>query len=266
MAGETGNDHSWKLKSFLDSFILELDKAQDTLAIKGLNQPLTYTVKDVSLDLQLFPEFDGREVRFTNARPGENGASKLSLQLGSITDRQIRQTTKQPATMDELYLEEVDELDEETKDSFRKIGVATVGDLEKLEERKIDISRAPVFENKQENMQSLADKLKKLRSRKQQLSRHFSRMTRRQELPPKVNKITLSEYRDAVLIRIAGENLALTDSFRPIALVNDQPAAVISQSMEEMNLKIDPKLFRPGLNDFRIALDPYSVLNFKANL
>ena len=66
---------AWKLNSFLDSLILELDRAQDTLAVKGINRPLTYTVKDVSLELQLFPNFDGRELRFTTAAPGETGAA-----------------------------------------------------------------------------------------------------------------------------------------------------------------------------------------------
>jgi hypothetical protein len=43
----------WNLETFLDSLIYELDRAQDTLALKGVNRPLTYTVKDMALELQL---------------------------------------------------------------------------------------------------------------------------------------------------------------------------------------------------------------------
>ncbi|MGI9284452.1 MAG: hypothetical protein ACR2P1_03635, partial [Pseudomonadales bacterium] len=80
------DNKSWNMESFLDSLIFELDKAQDTLSVKGLNRKLTYMVQDMNLQLQLFPEFDGETVRFTTAKPGETGASKVSFQLGSIRD------------------------------------------------------------------------------------------------------------------------------------------------------------------------------------
>ena len=60
---------SWKLNSFLDSLILELDRAQDTLALKGINRRLPYTVRDLALELHLFPDFDGRDLRFITAGP-----------------------------------------------------------------------------------------------------------------------------------------------------------------------------------------------------
>lgn len=262
MNKKSSHNQSWNLKSFLDSFILELDKAQETLAIKGLNQPLTYSVKDVSLDLPLFPEFDGKQVRFSNAKPGEEGAAKLSLQFGSITDRQIRQTTKQPITKDDLHLEEVEDLDEETKDSLRKIGVSSVRDWEKLEERKIDIAQAPVFKEKPPDIKSLADKLKKLRNRKQRFSIHQSRMEGRQKLPPVIHKLKVQKQGKNALIQIKGENLSLTQSFKPVAMVNDQMVVVLKQDAHEVTLQLDPQILRPGVNHFKIATDPYSVLNF----
>ena len=47
----------WNLESFLDSLILELDKAQDTLSLKGVTRKLTYSVLNVALDLQIFPQY-----------------------------------------------------------------------------------------------------------------------------------------------------------------------------------------------------------------
>jgi len=75
------SNQQWNLESFVDSFILELDKAQDTLAVKGVTRKLTYTVKDVALDLQIFPIYEGGKIRFVTAQPGEAGSSRLSLQL-----------------------------------------------------------------------------------------------------------------------------------------------------------------------------------------
>src|SRR5687767_12013308 len=95
-------NHAWNLEAFLDSLIVELDKAQDTLSYKGITRRLTYTVKDVGLDLHIFPEFDGKKVRFVTAQPGDAGASKISIQLGSITDRQIKEAAKEPPTRDDI--------------------------------------------------------------------------------------------------------------------------------------------------------------------
>ena len=56
----------------MDSLIVELDRAQDVLAVKGLTRPVTYTVKDVDVDLRCFPQFDGRQrpVPYRPAGPG----------------------------------------------------------------------------------------------------------------------------------------------------------------------------------------------------
>jgi KaiC/GvpD/RAD55 family RecA-like ATPase len=80
----TAVNRAWGLEDFLDSLIIELDKAQDTLAVKGVTRPLTYTVKDVALDLHTFPIYDGRQVRFTTAQPGEAGASRLTIERGAV--------------------------------------------------------------------------------------------------------------------------------------------------------------------------------------
>src|SRR3954469_7848884 len=89
---------SWGLEEFIDSLVVELDKTRETLAVKAINKPLTYTVKELSLDLNIFPTYDGDTIRFTTAHPGQQGASKVSIQLGSITDQQVRATTTVPQT------------------------------------------------------------------------------------------------------------------------------------------------------------------------
>ncbi|MEM9276380.1 MAG: hypothetical protein AAGA80_26025, partial [Cyanobacteria bacterium P01_F01_bin.143] len=140
MMNSKGNE-SWNLESFLDSLIFELDRAQDTLAVKGLNRKLTYTVQDLSLELQIFPEFDGDTVRFKTAKPGDSGASKVSFQLGSIRDNQIREVTRQPLSTDEIALEEID-IPEEKRKELQKLGIKSAEDLRRtVEERKVDLKK-----------------------------------------------------------------------------------------------------------------------------
>src|SRR5205085_12643932 len=87
---------AWALEDFVDSLVVELDKTRETLAVKAINKPLSYTVKEVALDLNIFPTYDGDQVKFITAQPGEQGASKVTIQLGSITDQQVRATSKAP--------------------------------------------------------------------------------------------------------------------------------------------------------------------------
>jgi hypothetical protein len=89
MATETTDTNKyWNLEDFVDSLVVELDKTRETLAVKAINKQLTYTVKDLAIDLNIFPTFDGDTIKFITAQPGQQGASKVNIQLGSITDQQ----------------------------------------------------------------------------------------------------------------------------------------------------------------------------------
>src|SRR5882757_9044482 len=116
---------AWQLEDFVDSLVVELDKTRETLAVKAINKPLSYTVKEVALDLNIFPSYDGDQVKFITAQPGQQAASKVTIQLGSITDQQVRATSKVPESKSDLNIEEID-VDKATKKRLRKLGVKSV--------------------------------------------------------------------------------------------------------------------------------------------
>src|SRR5512142_578545 len=97
----------WNLEDFVDSLVVELDKTRETLAVKAINKPLSYTVKDLALDLNIFPSYDGDQVKFITAQPGQQGASKVTIQLSSITDQQVRATSKVPVTKSDINLDQI---------------------------------------------------------------------------------------------------------------------------------------------------------------
>src|SRR5713226_1215413 len=113
---------TWQLEEFVDSLVVELDKTRETLAVKAVNKPLSYTVKELALDLNIFPSYDGDQVQFITAQPGQQGASKVSIQLNSITDQQVRATTKTPGQKGDVKIDEIP-LDKTTKKQLRKLGV-----------------------------------------------------------------------------------------------------------------------------------------------
>lgn len=234
----------WSLESFIDSLVLELDKAREILAVKAINRPLTYTVKDVGLDLNLFPTYDGDEVRFVTAQPGQTGASKLSIQLGSITDQQIRQTSKEPITRDNISIESMD-IDPETKKGLRKIGVSSVRDLEKIEKKNVDLDK---MSSKKLNYKNLAD---------------FINKSKRGTLPPSVSKVSLSLDQDHPVLVVQGKNLHVDDKFPPVAVVNNQLAKILSSGESELQIELEGKMMKRGKNELVMTLDPYAIFKLE---
>lgn len=237
---------SWKLNSFLDSLILELDRAQDTLALKGINRRLTYTVKDLNLELQLFPDFDGKDLRFTTAGPGESGAAKIAFQLGSITDRQIRETTREPPTVDDITIDVVDDIDDQTKQELQRIGVTTVRDIERMEKSKVDLKRAG----------GSVDYTK--------LANIINRTKRRQNAPS-VAKALLVDAEGSKQLSLEGSNLATAASAGefPLASINGVPVRIVAASARDVRMAIDEGVLRDGVNELRVALDPYAVITLE---
>lgn len=235
---------SWKLNSFLDSLILELDRAQDTLALKGINRKLTYTVRDLSLELQLFPDFDGRDLKFQTAGPGETGAAKIAFQLGSITDRQIRETTREPPSKEDIAIDVVEDIDEQTKHELKKIGVSTVRDIERMERSNVDLKRTGGVDYGR-------------------LANIINRTKRRQNSPSVSKALLLTGAPGAPqTLALEGSNLATAASVGefPVATLNGEPLPVESATAHDVRFGLRPGLLHAGANHLRVALDPYAVI------
>lgn len=240
------NNKAWNLESFVDALVVELDKTRETLALKALNRPLSYSVKDMALDLQIFPTFDGDEVHFVTAQPGEQGASKISLQLASITDQQVRATSKKPVTKEDIKIDQV-ELDEDTKKSLRRIGVTSVSDLEEMEKRNVDIEKATPGKV---NYTKLANLIQK---------------SKRDKNPPKVKAVSLSQDAEGnPLIVVEGKDLAVRRDFEPVAVLDEALARVVFSNEKEIRIEAPPSFLGKRRGELIITPDPYSV--FKINL
>lgn len=240
------NNRPWNLESFLNSLIFELDKAQDTLSVKGLNRKLTYTVKDVALDLQIFPEYDGDTVYFTTAKPGETGASKVSLQLGSIRDRQIKEVTRDPLTQDDISLEETD-LPEPTRKKLKKLGISSTEDLRRtVEERNVDLEK--ITEQKID-YQNLADLINQSRRRKQ---------------APRVDQVSVAKSTPGkAILTVKGANLAIASSKEdfPLAVINDQTVEIVSANQDELKIQVNEEQIQGQKKQLKVALDPYAIVS-----
>lgn len=237
---------TWNLESFVDALVIELDKTRETLAVKSINKSLSYTVKDMALDLQIFPTYDGDKVQFKTAQPGEQGASKVSIKLDSITDQVVRATTKKLPSKTDVTIDNID-VDDDTKKELRKIGVTSVNDLEEIEKKNIDIEK--VSPGSKINYTNLANIIQK---------------NKRNGNPPNLKKVSLSLEEGKPVIHIEGENLAVQKNFQPVAVLNEQVSPILSADHRHLKIDISAHILSQQGNELIVALDPYSV--FKVNL
>jgi hypothetical protein len=239
---------AWALEDFVDSLVVELDKTRENLAVKAINKPLSYTVKEVALDLNIFPSYDGDEVKFITAQPGQQGASKVTIQLGSITDQQVRATTKIPTGKSDIKIDEIP-VDKKTKKKLRKLGITSVDDLKQIEKKNVDLKK-------------VADTDIDYTALNNQIQQ-----SRRAQYPPIVRGVSLSsDERDGPCLTIRGSNLRVDPKFQPVAVVNETLASVRSSDANEVCIQLAPE--HRGANENRVILtmDPFAVikLNVKA--
>ena len=239
---------AWQLEDFVDSLVVELDKTRETLAVKAINKPLSYTVKELALDLNIFPSYDGDQVRFVTAQPGEQGASKVTIQLGSITDQQVRATSKIPPARTDVEIADLP-VDKTTRKKLRKLGVTSVDDLKAIEQKNVDLRK--VSDN-EVDYTKLANQIQK---------------ARRNDNPPRVTSVSLSrDDTGGRCLIVKGERLAVDPAFRPVAVVNETLADVVSSSDQQMTIRLSPAHALSRDNELILTFDPFAVakVNLKA--
>lgn len=233
---------SWQLEDFVDSLVVELDKTRETLAVKAINKPLSYTVKEVALDLNIFPSYDGDQVSFVTAQPGQEGASKVTISLNSITDQQVRATTKPPASKSDVKIDEIP-VDKRTKKKLRKLGVQSVDDLKEIERKNVDLNKVS---DEEIDYSSLANQIQK---------------SRRNDTPPKVTGVSLSRGADGALaLVLTGHNLAVDPTFAPVAVVNESLAEVTTCDAKSLTIQLSAANSLTANNEVIVTFDPYAVV------
>jgi hypothetical protein len=126
------------VEEFLQSLTAQLDRAQDTLAVKvrGTGRPLTWALKDLTIDLRVFVEVDAQgRVLMRSAGPNEEGASTIHLNLTTITRPMVEENTYafqedvDPRSLDAIRASA--KLDEADARKLEWMGIRTVGQLKR---------------------------------------------------------------------------------------------------------------------------------------
>ena len=124
---------------FIQALTEQLDKAQASMAIKARvgKMPLTFAVKDVSIDLRAFVQMIDDDVFVRPAGPGESEASTIKLALTTITKSMVEENAVDFKAEDPKFnLKEAlgDEISDEEQRRLERIGVRTITQLNELKQ------------------------------------------------------------------------------------------------------------------------------------
>lgn len=125
------------LEQFIAALTSQLDRAQNAMAIKArLGYPLTFAVKDLTMELRAHVEMSGSAIQIRPAGPGDAQASTIHLALTTITRPMMEENTVQlSAEPGEPSLKEAlgDSLSDEERRRLEWAGVQTVAQLVELQ-------------------------------------------------------------------------------------------------------------------------------------
>jgi hypothetical protein len=125
-------DASFLVEDFLGAIASQLDRTQDALALKAVNRPLTYAIKDFTMELKVFVDMDPQgRVRFRSPGANEPGASAVHIGFTTITRPMIQENTadltlSRAPTLREAGLPEAD------RRRLERLGVRTTAELKNL--------------------------------------------------------------------------------------------------------------------------------------
>ena len=162
-------DSGVPLDLFIQALTEQLDKAQASMAIKARvgRMPLTFAVKDVSIDLRAFVRMVDDEVFLRPAGPGETDASTVKLALTTITKAMVEENAVDFKAEDPKFnLKEAlgDGISDDEQRRLERIGVRTITQLNELKATAgtdviARLSRMPVNRLQQAMMRAAAPRV-----------------------------------------------------------------------------------------------------------
>ena len=88
--GETPTNTEWQLAEMVDAITAEIDRAEDTLALKSYARGMSFSITQLSLDLQVAVRRDSNgHVKFRTADPNSTSATTLKLDFAQILKNQL---------------------------------------------------------------------------------------------------------------------------------------------------------------------------------
>jgi hypothetical protein len=131
-----GSDVAVPIEDFVQALQAQLDRAQRAMHMKArnLNLPLTFAVKDISIDLRTQVEVVKNQIRVRPAGPSDHDASVLHLTLTTVTRPMIEENAFAMDATEER-IDEMKDIPEEDRRKLEWAGLQTVRQLKQLHDQ-----------------------------------------------------------------------------------------------------------------------------------
>jgi hypothetical protein len=211
------------IELFVQALSGQLDRAQTAMAMKARlrNLPLTFAVKDISLDLNAYIEVRNSVVYLRPAGPGDTDASTLHVSLTTITKSMIEENSIQyAADVDEPSLKEAlgDSISDEEQQRLEWVGVHTVSQLRELKQRGGELTIQRLAQVPAERLQAAL-----MRASEPRITRVLRDRITTQPTPEAASPI----------MRIHGDNL-LSRLHRPIVRIAGEAVPILQATEQEI--------------------------------
>jgi hypothetical protein len=120
------------VEEFLQAITSQLDRTQDALRLKSVTRPLTYAIRDFSMELKVFVELspDGK-VLFRPSASDDTGASVVHIGFTTVNRTMIEENTVSLSAVKSPTLDELG-LDEQERRQLERLGVSNAAQLDQL--------------------------------------------------------------------------------------------------------------------------------------
>jgi hypothetical protein len=201
------------IEDFVQALQAQLDRAQRAMHTKArnLNLPLTFALKDISIDLRTHVEVVKNQVRVRPAGAGDHDASVLHLTLTTVTRPMIEENAFAMDTSEER-IDEVQDIPEEDRRKLEWAGLQTVRQLKEMHDESGEASIG--------RMANLP--IDRLRKALQKMSQ------------PLVSRVETEQGEDPAqqLLRIRGQNLMRSRA--PKVEIEGMPVSVLQANDREV--------------------------------
>jgi hypothetical protein len=232
------NDDGLPLEEFIQALTAQLDRAQEAMAMKARRLPLTFAVKDLTIDLRTHVGMAGSVVHIKPAGPGDTEASVLHLAVTTITRPMVEENTPELESEKSPSVEEVlgDQLG---RDELRRLEWAGIRNVSQLRELQKEVGTSAIGRVSQLPI----DRLRSALAAASQP--HVSRVVAEPGIGEPAGDAAIPPP-----LRIRGWNLR--DGVEPSVRIDGRPAAILHSTDTE--LLVQPEAHTPaGMLDVEVA-------------
>ncbi len=128
---ELRNDE-WELSEMVEHLSAELDEVSDTLAFRSQRRDATHSATTISLELNVTSRYDtkSKKVVFRSGQPGEQGLSRLKLELAPVIREQLQ--TQPAEVLRPRDRRPIEGVAPDILHKLYRLGIRTIGDLAEL--------------------------------------------------------------------------------------------------------------------------------------